>query len=625
MPMTREQYEQRIARLESAAAADPGRYKFRVVAFALFGYAYLALLVLGLLAALVGALASVLYLKLLGIKLVLVLAPFVWLVLRSLVVHIAPPTGVTLSRAEAPALFERIERLRRAARAPRLHRVVVNEEFNAGIAQVPRLGLFGWHRNYLVLGLPFLNALAPQQLDAVLAHEIGHLSGGHARLGNWLYRLRAIWSQLLDELHRTGHRGGGMIRSFFEWYVPRFNAYSFPLARANEYAADAMSTRLTSPSTAAEALTAVNVVGGFMGERYWPDVFKQADETPSPTLTPLARFADALDGIGSNYDVERSVQAAMARSTSVDNTHPALGDRLRAIGAAPSLRLPRPHESALELLGTARDRVIAQLDRRWQNLVGHDWRKRYDQVQQARARLAELNDAAQARELEPGEGVERSRLESAHGTGTDAALEQLRELHRRFPDNALVNFQLGATLLDRGDTTGQASIERAIELDVGAAEPGYASLRDFHWRNGDTAQAHEWNARAVDAREEDDASRKERSHLYPTDRLLPPSIDAQTRDAIAGELVRLGKVKRAWIVRKHLAVRPLPPLHVIGFSLRRRWGRRDEVHEARVRNALAHSEAVPGPTLVVCVDDGMARKIGAAMHETEDSEIALPH
>jgi Zn-dependent protease with chaperone function len=624
MPVTREQYEQRIAHLESSAAAHPSRYRFRVLSFALFGYAYLVLLVLGLLAALFGALASVVYLKVLGIKLVLVLAPFVWLVLRSLVVHIPPPTGVTLSRAEAPALFDRIERLRRAARAPRLHRIVVNEEFNAGIAQIPRLGLFGWHRNYLVLGLPFLNSLDPQQLDAVLAHEIGHLSGGHARLSNWLYRLRAIWSQLLDELHRAGHRGGGLIRRFFEWYVPRFNAYSFPLARANEYAADAMSVRLTSPSTAAEALTAVNVVGAFMGERYWPEVFRQADEMPSPALTPLARFADALGTLGESYDIERSVRDAMARSTSVDNTHPALADRLRAIGATPSLRLPHPHESAMELLGTARDRVVAQLDRRWQHLVGHDWRKRHDQVLQARTRLAELNDAGRTRALGPGEGVERARLESAHGAGADAAFEQLRELHRQFPDDALVNFQLGAMLLDRGDAAGQASIERAIELDVGAAEPGYAALRDFHWRNGDIGQANEWNSRAADAREEDDASRNERSHLYPTDRLLPPSIDAHVRDAIAGELTRLGKVKRAWIVRKHLVVRPQPPLHVIGFSLRRRWWRRDEVHEARVRNALVHSDALHGPTLVVCVDNGIARKIGAAMHETEDSEIVLP-
>jgi hypothetical protein len=31
-----------------------------------------------------------------------------------------------------------------------------------------------------------------------------------------------------------------------------------------------------------------------------------------------------------------------------------------------------------------------------------------------------------------------------------------------------------------------------------------------------------------------------------------------------------------------------------------------------------------GPPLVVCIDDGIARKIGAAMHETEDSEIVLP-
>jgi hypothetical protein len=48
--------------------------------------------------------------------------------------------------------------------------------------------------------------------------------------------------------------GSVFIRKFFQWYVPRFNALSFPLACANEYEADAAAVRLTSPRAAAGAL-----------------------------------------------------------------------------------------------------------------------------------------------------------------------------------------------------------------------------------------------------------------------------------------------------------------------------------------------------------------------------------
>jgi hypothetical protein len=37
-----------------------------------------------------------------------------------------------------------------------IHEVLVTPEFNASIAQVPRLGVFGWHRNYLRIGLPLM-------------------------------------------------------------------------------------------------------------------------------------------------------------------------------------------------------------------------------------------------------------------------------------------------------------------------------------------------------------------------------------------------------------------------------------------------------------------------------------
>jgi hypothetical protein len=40
-----------------------------------------------------------------------------------------------------------------------LGRVGQIDDFNAAVVQAPRLGLFGWYRNYLLIGLPLAKAL----------------------------------------------------------------------------------------------------------------------------------------------------------------------------------------------------------------------------------------------------------------------------------------------------------------------------------------------------------------------------------------------------------------------------------------------------------------------------------
>ncbi len=74
-----------------------------------------------------------------------------------------------------------LDGLRSRLRHPRIHRVLLTPDFNAGVMQVPRLGLLGWYRSYLFIGLPLMKSLTVEQFQAVLAHELGHLSGGHAR------------------------------------------------------------------------------------------------------------------------------------------------------------------------------------------------------------------------------------------------------------------------------------------------------------------------------------------------------------------------------------------------------------------------------------------------------------
>src|SRR5262249_21700409 len=137
-------------------------------------------------------------------------------------------------------------------------------DFNAAVVQAPRLGLFGWYRNYLLIGLPLVKALTVEQFKAVLAHEFGHLSKGHGGMSNWIYRQRLRWSRLIAALEAAESWGVFLFRPFLRWYAPYFNAYSYPLARANEFEADATSARLASRQAAAEALTAVNVVGSYL-------------------------------------------------------------------------------------------------------------------------------------------------------------------------------------------------------------------------------------------------------------------------------------------------------------------------------------------------------------------------
>jgi len=118
------------------------------------------------------------------------------------------------------------------------------------------------------------------------------------------------------------------IKPFLSWFSPYFSAYPFPLARANEYQADATAVRLTSPQEVAEALAGSSVIDSYLSERYWPGVYKETDDQPRPSFAP---FRGMGRGVATELD-DGSAQAwldkAMAQETGSANTHPAPRDGL---------------------------------------------------------------------------------------------------------------------------------------------------------------------------------------------------------------------------------------------------------------------------------------------------------
>jgi Zn-dependent protease with chaperone function len=601
--MTNEEFEALVGRLEHRAKSGPASYKMKVLLLAVLGNAYVGAMLVLILAVMLALAASVTVLKALAVKWALIVGYFLWRIIKALWVKIDPPSGTEITAGEAPRMFDMIEELRRGLNAPRFHHVLMTNEFNAGVVQTPRLGIFGWPRNYLLIGLPLMKCLTVEQFKAVLAHEFGHLARGHGQVSNWIYRQRLRWGRLLEVLDASESKGGLLFKPFLTWFAPYFNAYSFPLARANEYEADAASVRLTSSAAAAEALTSVNVVDNYLSERYWPQIYKQADEHPQPAFAPYVAMGRGVAAELDGASIDAWLTQALARKTDSVDTHPSLADRLKALGASPRLALPSEGQAADRLLGTSLKAIAEGFDQQWKDEILPSWEERHRRVQDDRRQLAELNERfAGGAELTLQEAYDRARLTETAGRDADGALAQFRALHDRAPDDPVVCMALGARLLDRDDSGGCALVEKAMRLDEGAIVDGCVLLRDYHWRTGGKEEANAWHKRLVDRSALEQAAERERGEVRLNDHFERHGLSDEAAAKLRAALKAIPGLRRAYYVRKRVKHFPDRPCYVLGY---RATGLFQLYRERRVKEVLGkiqESVTFPGETIIINVD-----------------------
>ena len=353
MPLSQDQFDALVSQLEAEAARNPAAYKVKLGAFASLGYLY----IFGVLVALIATcvLLGIVIVQTRGSILIVfkyALVPLVVLigiVLRSLWVRLDAPRGLALKRREHPTLFAAIDEVRLAAKAPKADVVLLTNELNAAIVQVPRLGLFGWQRNYLILGLPLMQIISLDEFKAVLAHEFGHLSGAHGRFGAWIYRVRAGWARIYETLSQDKHWGSFMFVPFFGWFAPKFAAYSFVQARRQEYEADSLAAETFGAAPLAGALIRLDLKSLELSRHYWPGIYAEADRSPTPSASPF-------DGLlrperrGFLPEASEWLSQSLARPTSTADTHPCLKDRVAAMRVS-ALPAPVARSAAEALFG----------------------------------------------------------------------------------------------------------------------------------------------------------------------------------------------------------------------------------------------------------------------------------
>ncbi|HEU4564935.1 MAG TPA: M48 family metallopeptidase [Gemmatimonadaceae bacterium] len=578
--MTDQQLAALVRRLEPIAAASPRAYRLRVIALALLGYAYIGAVLLLLIAALAGCvllLASGSGGAYFVGKVGFIVLALAWMIARSLWVRFEPPTGRRLAREEAPALFAEAESLRRALDAPRAHRVLLDDQFNAAVAQVPRLGMLGWPRNYLVIGMPLLEALPAEQVRAVLAHEFAHLSRAHGRLGAWIYRVRVTWYQLMQRLDESRHHGAALFRRFFDWYAPYFGAYTFVLARWHEYEADRLAADIVGARTMAQTLVDLRARGEFLGERFWPAVWAGTScGEPAPEDVYL-RLASATREPVPDAELARWHAAVLKLRTDSGDTHPAPRDRLAAlvgpVDAAGRLAdgselRPSPAFAATaaeHYLGASHERLAAEIGAVWRREVEEGWRARVEGGRAAREGLAALAAKAGAGGLTMEERWREAEWrEEVHGAG--AALPLYEALLRDDPGHLSALFACGRILLGRGEERGIALIEQTMARDHDATLAGCEIIAGWLTAEGRLEEAERWRERGREKARLMREAHRERVYITASDRYEPPALAPEAVEAIVRQLDGIQGVRSAYLARKvvrHLADEA--PHHVLAI------------------------------------------------------------
>ena len=200
-------------------------------------------------------------------------------------------------------------------------------------------------RRILVLGLPLLYVLSIEELRAVVAHELAHLSRGDAALA-------FVVSQFIDSLDRSidagAHTAWGWLNPcvLLAWFVRgAFRVLSCPLSRYQEYRADAIAAAVCGSDTVTNSLQNAALV-----QPIFREVLCQYHPVAIHNVNLYSFFLLSWTAIDEAFKQELKETLLLEEPASLFDPHPRLRARLGKIRRYSTHREPdaRPARRLLE-------------------------------------------------------------------------------------------------------------------------------------------------------------------------------------------------------------------------------------------------------------------------------------
>ena len=629
-----DEFRRKVAHLTTVADRHPLLFRARVLLWVLAGYSALFLILIACVAIVAIACWQLLF-HFIEFRIVyfgwavlpaLIFAGMIW---RALWIELPEPKGVPIKRDEAPDLFRGIDEMRNKLDTPPIHSVQFDWYLNAAFTQRPRFGIFGWTKGYLTIGLPLLLGMSAENLRATLAHELGHFSRNHGRFSSWVYSVNETWEQFLRECRLRRGGANAIFVSLGTWYLRELRAHSFMLARTHEYEADQCAAELCGKAEATQSLVRLNVVTRFLGERFWPIIWRESKLQAAPPADVFVRMKMAMENGWSATDDAEWRNQALAEKSDVFDYHPSLLERLSALGGlelsrtgeslAPATFANRQLCAAAALLGTQLNPIMARINESWTNAVKSDWQATYREESAKRQKLDGVRQSINKEAATDEHLCQLARL-TREVEGDEAAqpiVEAAIKLNEAHAESQLLLAQI---LLREGNSEGVAHAERAMELDRDLALKAALAVEGFLTSQGKQTEATEYLRAKEKQYDLFGQTARQKRRVGPNDRLLPHGLTRERLAPIAANLSGTGLVSEAFLVKKQIDGDPTIEVFVLGIVLEHRKQTHTFASGMDVYKKAALASASLGDVTIVVLD-GSNRKIRRVMRAVQDSQI----
>ena len=504
-----------------------------------------------------------------GASLGLLAVFLLWAALGALAQQVAGTSGVLVTRADAPVLFDALDRLRAQLKGPRIERVLLDTQFHIVIHQGRRFGRFGGKMNCLTIGLPVVLALDRRRLLALVAHEYARFYGSRSRLARWFYR----------SLPRLRFRA--------------LSARNLARRQQEKVNADRILRKLLGRHVTAAALIEMTVKAEWAKHEFWPGHWRAAASSMLPVAPYAAMRVLAILPPHEDFAQECLRQALALSGDSKDGL--LLRGRLDALRAKRQLPLWSSSQ-AFQLLGARGNELLATFDQQWCQGNSAEWKLHRAYLSRVRARGQFL--AARFRECSADELVEIAELMLRLDVDADvrSLYERvlqlapghpgaLRGLVQSLPDAEWeLRMACASTLFDNSEAHRcWASRAAVMTLEKHAGERGYNAALQC------------WRERRNVAEEMEHQAMRELAETPYFASIESSDLKDFEKGELLSRLARCKPVARAWLVRKRL----------VGFGSRRCYiifldlpGLSEEKRDSVCRE-LESSLELPGLTLAV--------------------------
>ncbi|WP_190401243.1 M48 family metalloprotease [Pseudanabaena sp. FACHB-1998] len=576
--MSKAQFEKLIKDLEQFARQHPNQYKFRVKLLANVGYAYVIFLIVFLIGLSISSTYFGLFFPLQSssssinifyIGFAAIPFTFATIILMSLKTYFSKPKGIEMNRSNAPKLFQFIDDLTSTLKAPKCDHLLLTAELNAGVVQLPSFLMF--QENYLLLGLPLMFTLSLEQFRAVVAHELGHLSNKHSKQRSQIYLIRQTWYQVWEKLQVTSKGSTFLINIFLNWYAPFLYAYSFVLARSDEYEADRYAVEITGTKNIAEALISLEINSRYLTNHFWKDLYKRSHQQ---NLTPNTVYTNLLNSLSTDFSIENKLKfldLALDSNTNYTDTHPCLSERLTNIGYDPldqgDLIVPESSQTnAAQSLffNSDLESYINHFNAQWQSKISVQWYAWYQESQELQMRIEHLERQTKNASLTIDKALELASL-ILDFKGKEEAISKFRVVLDIDPKNSEANYAIGNIFLEQGDEQGVSHMEIAMEEDYTKVVSGCEILRSFMRQTRNFKAADFYRDRGNRHYQLLLLDQEERSIIKAQDNFIPHNLANNVLKSLSNKLSDFSQMQEAYIVQKDLKYFPEKPLYVLGI------------------------------------------------------------